>query len=363
MKRVAPAQLLDKSPAEKKARGCSAAAAPPCHPPGALPRPALEPPAHENAEEDPERTQLELLASSLSPSQRIVYDEVLTGKSLFFTGEAGTGKSFLLDVIVKRARLQSVNVHVTASTGVAACAVGGTTLHSFAGVGLAEEPARELIKKLMDGRTPHLRKAAKRWREVDLLVIDECSMLDPAFFDKLELMARTLRSSASAFGGVQVILTGDFFQLPPVVRGRSSAAPSSSTTQSVLAPMPTMIFETKAWKSIVGERTHILKEAHRQRDEVFLGLLRGLRNGVLTRENMEVIVNRMRASGNVPEDAVKLYPTRKEVETVNEYKLSMLSGDERVFEATDKGLPYVLESNRDHWMVCFNSLVLFLTLI
>ena len=297
---------------------------------------------------DPEREQLEILAGSLSPSQKIVYDEVLTGKSLFFTGEAGTGKSFLLDVIVKRARLQGLSVHVTASTGISACAVGGTTLHSFAGVGLAEEPSKDLIKKLMDGRTPHLRKAAKRWREVDLLVVDECSMLDPSFFDKLDDIARTLRSNQDPFGGMQVVLTGDFFQLPPVVRGRQTQAASS---QQVLAPLPSMIFETRAWKTTVGDRIHVLKEAHRQRDEVFLSLLRGLRNGSLTREHMSIIVNRMRASGDVPGDAVKLYPTRKEVETVNEYRLSMLPGDERVFEASDKGQPYILESNRDHWMV------------
>lgn len=240
---------------------------------------------------------------------------------------------------------------MTASTGVAACAIGGTTLHSFAGVGLAEEGVYDLAKKLMDGRTAHLRKAAKRWREVELLVIDECSMLDPTFFEKLDVIARALRAQKAPFGGIQVVLTGDFFQLPPIVKSRRPS--SAATKQAVLAPLPTMIFETQAWKSLIGDRVYILNQPHRQCDEQFLTLLRNLRNGALTREDMAIIVGRMRASGTVPEDAVKLYPTRKEVETVNEYKLSLLSGDERVYEAIDKGQPYALESNKEHWMVFF----------
>lgn len=290
-----------------------------------------------------EGDQLEYLAASLSPSQKRVYDAVLSGESLFFTGNAGVGKSFLLDVIVKRARLMNQNVYVTASTGVSACAIGGTTLHSFAGVGLAEEPAQILVKKLMDGKTPHLRKAAKRWRGVGLLVIDECSMLEPSFFEKLDAIARVLRSDSSPFGGIQVLLTGDFFQLPPVVRDRPCL--------SSFSPLPVMIFGTAAWKSIVGDRIYVLKEAHRQRDERFLELLDNLRNGTLTQDDMKIITSKVRASGHAPDDAVKLYPTRKEVETVNEYRLSALPGEVHVFEAVDKGQPYVLESNKDHWMV------------
>jgi ATP-dependent DNA helicase PIF1 len=342
MKRIAENPLVGVAPPEKKPRKKRAQPAPP-------------PPSDE--EERVSRALLDILATSLSPTQKCVYDEVLTGKSLFFTGEAGSGKSFLLDVIVKRARLQKIDVHVTASTGISACAIGGTTLHSFAGLGLAEEPVKELIKKIMDGRMPHIRKAAERWRCADLLVVDECSMLDPSFFNKLDAIARAVRKSDLPFGGIQVILTGDFFQLPPVHKSKFFSHSYSSSSAVVPASslqteqVPSMIFETETWKALIGDRVHILKETHRQHDENFLDLLRGLRNGSLSKSNMEAIVARMRASINVPDDAVKLYPTRKEVETVNEYKLSILPGKEHVFEATDKGQPYTLESNKDHWMV------------
>ena len=122
------------------------------------------------------------VTDGLSPSQRIVFDRVQTGVSLFFTGEAGTGKSFLLEAIVRSARMMNdgERIFVTASTGVSACAIGGTTLHSFAGVGLGEDPVEVLIAKLTNatigGRhVPHLCKAAARWRTARLLVIDSAA--------------------------------------------------------------------------------------------------------------------------------------------------------------------------------------------
>ena len=136
-------------------------------------------------------------------------------KSVFFTGSAGTGKSVLLREIIKvlreKYKREPDRVAVTASTGLAACNVGGVTLHSFGGIGLGKEAVPELVKKIK--RNP---KARNRWMRTKVLVVDEISMVDGELFDKLEGIARTIRNNGRPFGGIQLIITGDFFQLPPV---------------------------------------------------------------------------------------------------------------------------------------------------
>ena len=136
-------------------------------------------------------------------------------KSVFFTGSAGTGKSVLLREIIKvlreKYKREPDRVAVTASTGLAACNVGGVTLHSFGGIGLGKEDVPELVKKIKRNQ-----KAKNRWMRTKVLIVDEISMVDGELFDKLEGVARTIRNNGRPFGGIQLIITGDFFQLPPV---------------------------------------------------------------------------------------------------------------------------------------------------
>ncbi len=136
-------------------------------------------------------------------------------KSVFFTGSAGTGKSVLLREIIKNLRIkhqtQPDRVAVTASTGLAACNINGVTLHSFAGIGLGKEDVPELVKKVKRNQ-----KAKSRWLRTKILIIDEISMVDGDLFDKLENIARIIRNNGRPFGGIQLVITGDFFQLPPV---------------------------------------------------------------------------------------------------------------------------------------------------
>lgn len=152
----------------------------------------------------------------LSDEQKKVFNLVTEErKSVFFTGSAGTGKSVLLREIIKGLRdkhkREPERVAVTASTGLAACNVGGVTLHSFAGIGLGKEAVPELAKKIKRNG-----KAKKRWLLTKTLVIDEVSMVDGDLFDKLEAIARIIRNNGRPFGGIQLVITGDFFQLPPV---------------------------------------------------------------------------------------------------------------------------------------------------
>lgn len=171
---------------------------------------------NEGFERIPSKKRSTLARVCLSEEQRKVLNLVAEEtKSVFFTGSAGTGKSVLLREIIKTLRVkyrtQPDRIAVTASTGLAACNVGGVTLHSFAGIGLGKEDIPILVKKIM--RNP---KAKNRWSRTKVLIIDEISMVDGDLFDKLEGIARTVRGNGRPFGGVQLVITGDFFQLPPV---------------------------------------------------------------------------------------------------------------------------------------------------
>lgn len=153
---------------------------------------------------------------SLSEEQRRVQELVCSQKkSVFFTGSAGTGKSVLMRSIIAELRKQYVRdpdrVAVTASTGLAACNIGGVTLHSFGGIGLGKEDVPTLVKKIKRNA-----KAKNRWIKTKVLIIDEISMVDGDLFDKLEGIARAMRNNGRPFGGIQLVVTGDFFQLPPV---------------------------------------------------------------------------------------------------------------------------------------------------
>ncbi|KAH6579700.1 hypothetical protein BASA60_003200, partial [Batrachochytrium salamandrivorans] len=154
------------------------------------------------------------LTKTLSTEQSEVKKlTVNQGLSLFFTGNAGTGKSFLMQEIINALRIKfphQEQVAVTASTGIAACNIGGCTLHSFAGIGLGNGKKEDLATHIIRNK-----KLRIRWERVKVLVIDEISMIDGHLFDKIEYIARTVRGNNLPFGGVQLVISGDFLQLPP----------------------------------------------------------------------------------------------------------------------------------------------------
>ena len=162
------------------------------------------------AEENPSKKPLLLKCAGLplSTEQKKVLEMVKLGESVFFTGSAGTGKSYLLKRIISS--LPPDTTFATASTGAAASLIGGTTLHAFAGIGTGNGTLEHCITLAF--RESH----ASIWRRCGCLIIDEVSMIDADFFDKLEGVARAVRKSRKPFGGIQLVLCGDFCQLPPV---------------------------------------------------------------------------------------------------------------------------------------------------
>lgn len=190
-------------------------------------------------------------AISLSSEQQHVIDLVIkNSQSVFFTGPAGTGKSVLMRAIIAELRKKWARdperLSVTASTGLAACNIGGQTLHSFAGIGLGKEDVPTLVKKIRRNA-----KAKNRWLRTKVLIIDEVSMVDGDLFDKLSEIARTIRKNGRPFGGIQLVITGDFFQLPPV--------PENGKKEAKFA------FDAATWNTVI-DHTIGLTQVFRQKD-------------------------------------------------------------------------------------------------
>ncbi|KXS15708.1 hypothetical protein M427DRAFT_320796 [Gonapodya prolifera JEL478] len=288
---------------------------------------------------------------SLSDEQKEVAKIVLEEhSSLFFTGRAGTGKSYLLRYLIKelRSRFGRDRVAVTAATGMAAVNIDGGTVHSFAGFGLGLEPVDVLVKKI-----GYNKNAFKRWQTTKVLVIDEgvfcrgwiatdvegarcsptfcmahsygcdlVSMVDAELFDKLEEVARKVRKSSLPFGGIQLVMTGDFFQLPPV--------PDKQRETKFL-------FESKRFSACVPT-SYNLTTAFRQSDPTFLTVLDELRMGQLSASSVAVLRGLERTPpGWAGKEPSVIYSRREEVDRENERRMREIRADEREFAATDSG--------------------------
>ncbi|EEH09926.1 DNA repair and recombination protein pif1 [Histoplasma capsulatum G186AR] len=253
--------------------------------------------------------------------KRVVEAIVKDGKSIFFTGSAGTGKSVLMREIIKKLRekyrKEPDRIAVTASTGLAACNIEGVTLHSFAGIGLGKGPVADLVKKVKQNQ-----KNRTRWLRTKVLVIDEISMVDGDLFDKLEEIARKIRNNGRPFGGIQLVVTGDFFQLPPV---------PDSTKVAKFA------FSASTWNTTI-QHTILLTHVFRQKDPKFAGMLNEMRLGKLSPETIAAFKQLSRPLNfHDSLEATELFPTRSEVENANSARMARLSGETMVFTAVDGG--------------------------
>ncbi|XP_042285961.1 ATP-dependent DNA helicase PIF1 isoform X2 [Thunnus maccoyii] len=255
---------------------------------------------------------LSLPSRKLNKEQAAVLSAVLSGKNVFFTGSAGTGKSFLLKRIM--GSLPPKSTFATASTGVAACHIGGTTLHNFAGIGSGSAPLEQCIEL---AQRPGV---LQHWTSCRHLIIDEVSMVESQFFDKLESVARSVRRSTEPFGGIQLIVCGDFLQLPPVSKGKEKAS---------------FCFQARSWRKVIQVNME-LTEVRRQTDQSFISLLQAVRVGRVTEEVTAKLMGS--AYHHIEKDgilATRLCTHKDDVELTNENKLQQLPGSVRIFEALD----------------------------
>jgi ATP-dependent DNA helicase PIF1 len=223
----------------------------------------------------------------------------------------------LIKVLKRKHRKDPDAVAVTASTGLAACNIGGVTLHSFAGIGLGKEAVPDLVRKIKKNQ-----KARNRWARTKVLILDEISMVDGDLFDKLESVARQIRNNGRPFGGIQLVMTGDFFQLPPVPEGGKAAK---------------FAFDANSWTSCI-EHTIGLSQVFRQRDPEFANMLNEMRVGKLSKATVDTFKSLSRELHyDDGIQATELFSTRNEVDSANRRKMQGLPGEAMKFIAVDSG--------------------------
>jgi ATP-dependent DNA helicase PIF1 len=269
----------------------------------------------------------------LTDEQNLIIETVLKGKSLFFTGSAGTGKSFLLRTLIKilEDKKSDLKLFITASTGIAAVNVGGTTVHSFSGIGLGGENKETLLKKVSCSLW-----AREKWLQCDILIVDEISMLLGDIFEKIEYIGSKIRQNDKPFGGIQVILCGDFFQLPPVA--------INPNIKHIYC------FQTPAWEKTIGNSVYQLTKVFRQDDLKFVSLLNRIRIGDLNQEvikELDSIVEKTKKTKS-SDDYVKLYPHKTSVESINKNFLTKLNKPIKTFVAQDNGKETFVNSLKKH---------------
>ena len=147
--------------------------------------------------------------------QREAIQAIICGKNVFLTGPAGTGKSYVLKYYVNWFREnkedENNNIHITSTTGLSALLIDGITIHRYAGIGIGDKDIDTYYNKIIKKKS-----LRKRWCNTHSLIIDEISIMDADLFDKLEILAKKIRKNDKPFGGIQLILSGDFLQLPPI---------------------------------------------------------------------------------------------------------------------------------------------------
>jgi len=239
-----------------------------------------------------------------------------SGKNFFLTGSAGTGKTFLLNKFIKYLKKKKIKHGVTASTGIAATHLGGRTIHSWCGMGIESKLQDSEIKKLL--KKEELRQ---RIRQSQVLIIDEISMLDSERLDLLDKICKAVKNPFLAFGGIQIIMGGDFFQLPPVDRERKGVK---------------FAYDALAWKQ-ADVQVCYLDEQHRHDDIEFVEILNSIRGNEAGEEVLRKLKTRMYQKINHPIKPTKLYTHNADVDAINSFELSKIPKKEKVYQMTSMG--------------------------
>lgn len=268
-------------------------------------------------------------------TQEEALDILKTGANVFLTGEPGAGKTHTINQYADYLRTRGVEPSITASTGIAATHIGGTTVHSWSGIGIKKYLDRYELDKISS--TEYL---VKRIRRAKVLIIDEVSMLGPDTFSMVEAVCRSIRQNNDAFGGLQVILVGDFFQLPPIVKNISNENDQAELFET---PKARFAYDSPAWKR-ANPMVCYLTEQHRQDDNKFLELLSAIRSNNFNDNHLSQIISRKIIVDDAPDKAVKLYTHNLNVDRTNDAMLETFSGHPVTYTMTSKGAPGLVDT-------------------
>ena len=263
--------------------------------------------------------------SIYSNSQQIAFNKYKEGQNIFITGPGGSGKSKLIKDIHKDARNRNKEIQVCALTGCAAVLLEckAKTIHSWGGIGIATGTIESIVSKII--KSDFKRKI---WKAIDILVIDEVSMMSLKIFDLLDAIGKKARNSKKPFGGIQLIFSGDFYQLPPV--GNKDEI---DTTR--------FCFESSLWRETFSLTNHVqLIEIFRQKDPIYAKILNEIREGRLHKSSCKILEEQIQKK-QILQDGLcptKLFPTRVKADMINQNEMSTL-----IAEETEIKLKYIYD--------------------
>lgn len=243
---------------------------------------------------------------------------MMRGDNVMLTGPAGSGKSYLLTKFINKARRHKKKVVVTATTGLAAAHLGGQTIHSWSGMGLGTSLHEDYIYMMSETRKKAIRKT-------NVLIIDEVSMMHDYNLDMVDQAMRLIRESEEPFGGIQVILCGDFFQLPPVAKSGEGR----------------FVTHSKVWPKMKLAVCY-LEEQHRADDLRLQEILNAMRAGDMRQRHLSWLQQRMAIPPS--EEVTRLYTLNADVDRINEEELAKVPADSHYYMRTSRGKWEAIES-------------------
>jgi nucleoside-triphosphatase THEP1 len=245
------------------------------------------------------------------------------GDSVLLTGAAGTGKTYLLNKFIKRAKKSGKNVAVTATTGLAATHLNGTTIHSWVGIGIYDELPEKFFEKMSKQRRELINKA-------DILIIDEISMLHDFRLDMVDSVLRKVRDSSEPFGGIQVVLCGDFFQLPPINRSDSRKGG--------------FIHGSDAWQKGSFKVCYLIEQYRQTNDLAYSEILNGIRAGKLRPSQLNALNARKTAIHDPFTTQTRLLTTNADVDVINQAHLDEIDSKTYEYYMVTSGAKTFVES-------------------
>lgn len=248
-----------------------------------------------------------------------------TGANVFLTGEPGAGKTYTINTYVSYLRSHGIEPAITASTGIAATHIHGMTIHSWSGIGIRKYLSPYDLETLAGTEYLH-----RRIRQTKVLIIDEISMIDAATLDLVDAVCREVKQVDAPFGGIQIVLVGDFFQLPPVSRGEPAH----------------FSFHAAVWKTMKPIVCY-LTEQHRQTDDRLTALLSAIRNNMSMASHMPLLESRLITEDDVfdhEDNITRLFSHNADVDTINAQALTMINDTVTTYTMTSMGTPALVAS-------------------
>lgn len=252
-----------------------------------------------------------------------------TGANVFLTGEPGSGKTHTINAYVRYLREHGIEPAITASTGIAATHIGGMTIHAWSGIGVRTAITEHDLDHLMQNE-----RTVKRIRRAHVLIIDEVSMLGARTLAMVEVVCRHVRDNTHAFGGLQVVLVGDFFQLPPIV-GKDDRYETTIDVDGPSDSLSQFAYQSSAWRAL-NPIVCYLSEQHRQEDSGFLDILSGLRSGTVTALHRSTLSSR-RIKEKAPAGITQLFSHNADVDRINDAALAEVDAPAKHFHMQTHG--------------------------